>query len=172
MSDVRSDDMQDELERAFRALQGGILPPEETYHVVHEFGRHNFQNAFPVVEPLLRSRAPQLRAVALEVIAGHWRMPGYWDTICRRLTEDPDVECRFRAASLIGSIKRDTGDQGALHLLAQVVSNTAEHHLVRASAYGAMLQILHYPSMEVFRTSGGKFDPDRDADWELVRRYL
>lgn len=120
----------------------------------------------------MRSRDPQLRAVALEVIAGHWRMPGYWDTICRRLTEDPDIDNRFRAAILIGSIKRDTGDQEALRLLAQVASTTAEHQLVRASAYGAMLRILHYPPMEVFRTSGGKFDPDRDADWELVRRYL
>lgn len=167
-----ADDTHDELERTFRASQAGTLPPDETYHVVHEFGRHNFHEAFPVVEPLLRSSDHQLHAVALEVLAGHWRMPGYWDIICQRLTEDSDRACRFRAASLIGDLKRDTDDQGALHLLAQVVSNTAEHHLVRAAAYGAMLRILHYPSTEVFRTSGGKFDPDRDADWKLVRRYI
>lgn len=166
-----ADNTRDELERAFRALQSGALPPEEIYHVVHEFGEHNFREAFSVVEPLLQSSDPQLRAVALEVIAGHWRMPGYWGAICRRLTEDSDIDNRFRAARLIGSLKRDTGDQEALHLLAQVVSKTSERHLVRAAAYGAMLRILHYPSLEVFRTSGGRFDPDRDADWELVRRY-
>ncbi len=165
------DDTRDELERTFRAMQAGSVPPEDIYHVVHEFGEHNFREAFSVVEPLLHSSDPQLRAVALEVIAGHWGMPGYWDTIVRRLTEDPDIDCRFRAATLIGSLKRDTDDQDALHLLAQVVSNTSEHHLVRAAAYGAMLRILHYPLLEVFRTSGGRFDPDRDADWELVRRY-
>ncbi|MGH7485126.1 MAG: hypothetical protein ACREMY_05895, partial [bacterium] len=117
-----SDDTHDELERTFHALQAGTLPPGETYHVVHEFGEHNFREAFPVVEPLLRSSDHQLHAVALEVIAGHWRMPGYWDTICRRLLEDPDRACRFRAASLIGDLKRDTGDPEALRLLAQVVS--------------------------------------------------
>lgn len=159
-----ADDTRDELERTFRALQAGTLPPEETYHVVHEFGRHNFREALPVVEPLIQSSDPQLRAVSLEVIAGHWGMPGYWDIICWRLTQDPDIDCRFRAAILIGALKRDTGDQEALHLLAQVVSNTSEDDLVRASAYGAMLKILHYPPRDVFRTSGGKFDPGRDVD--------
>lgn len=165
------DDTRDELERTFRALQADTLPPEEIYHAVHEFGRHNFREAFPVVEPLLQSSDPQLRAVALEVIAGHWRMQGYWDIICQRLTGDPDIDNRLRAAGLIGSLKRDTGDQEALHLLAQVVDKTSEHRLVRAAAYGAMLRILHYPPLEVFRTSDGDFDPDRDVDWELVRRY-
>lgn len=160
------------LVSAFRALQAGTLPPEDIYHVVHEFGEHNFREAFPVVEPLLHSSDPQLRAVALEVIAGHWGMPGYWNTICRRLTEDPDIDCRFRAARLIGTLKRNTGDQEALHLLAQVVSNTSEHHLVRAAAYGAMLSIIHYAPLDVFRTSGPRFDPDRDVDWEMVKRYV
>lgn len=166
-----ADDTRAELERTFRAMQSGAVPPQDVYHVVHEFGRHNFREASPVVEPLVQSRDSQLLAVALEVIAGPWGMPGYWDTICRRLTEDPDIDCRFRAAGLIGSLKRDTDDQDTLHLLAQVVSNNSENHLVRATAYGAMLRILHYPPLEVFRTSGGRFDPDRDADWELVRRY-
>src|SRR5947209_7689400 len=130
-----ADDMHDELERAFRALQAGTLPPEEVYHVVHEFGRHNFREALPVVETLVDSSDPQLRAVALEVIVRHWEMPGYWDIVRQRLTEDPDIECRFRAARLVGDVKRDTDDQEALHLLAQVVSNTSEDHLVRAAAY-------------------------------------
>ncbi len=167
-----ADDTRDELERIFRALQAGTLPPEETYHVVHEFGEHNFREAFPVVEPLVHSSDPQLRAVALEVIAGHWGMPGYWDTIVRRLTEDPDRACRFRAAILIGALKRNTGDQEALHLLAQVVSNTAEDHLVRASAYGAMLSIMHYAPLDVFNASGPRFDPDRNVYWERVKRYV
>lgn len=167
-----ADDTRDELERTFRALQAGTLPPEDTYHVVHEFGEHNFREAFPVVEPLLHSSDPQLRAVALEVIAGHWRMSGYWDTIVTRLTEDPDIDCRFRAASLIGALKRNTGDSATLHLLAQVVSNTAEHHLVRKAAYGAMLSIIHYVPLEVFRARSPRFDLDRDADWEMVKRYV
>lgn len=124
------------------------------------------------MEPLLHSSNPQLRAVALEVIAGHWEMPGYWDMIVRRLTEDPDVDCRFRAATLIGSLKRNTGDQEALHLLAQVVSKSAEHHLVRTSAYGAMLSIIHYVPMDVFRARAPRFDRERDAAWEMVQRYL
>jgi hypothetical protein len=99
-------------------------------------------------------------------------MPGYWDTIVRRLTEDPDIDCRFRAAILMGAIKRNTGDPEALHLLAQVVSTTSEDPSVRALAYGAMLSILHYPPLDVFRTSGPRFDLDRDVDWEMVRQYL
>jgi hypothetical protein len=166
-----ADETRAELERTFRALRDGTLPPGETYHVVHEFGRHNFREAFPVVEPLLHSRDHQLHTVALEMIAGHWEMPGYWDIIRRRLTEDPDDLCRSRAADLMGALKRDTGDQDTLHLLAQVVSNTAEHHLVRAAAYGAMLTIIHYVPREVWRTSSRNFDLNRDADWEMVRRY-
>src|SRR5258708_22154982 len=166
-----ADDARDERERTFTALKAGTLSPEETYHVVHEFGEHNFRDAFPVVEPLVHSSDPQLRAVALEVIVGHWGMPGYGDTMCRRLTEDPDIDCRFRAARLIGALKRNTGDQEALHVLAQVVSNPSEHHLVRAAAYGAMLSIIHYVSLDVFRTSGPRFDPDRDVAWEMVKRY-
>jgi hypothetical protein len=33
-----ADTTHEELERAFHSLQAGTLPPEETYHVVHEFG--------------------------------------------------------------------------------------------------------------------------------------
>jgi hypothetical protein len=170
MSD--EDDKRDELERAFRALQDGTLPPGETYHVVHEFGEHNFREALPVVEPLVQSNDPQLCAVALDVIAGHWRMPGYWDIIVRRLTEDVDILCRSRAADLIGALKAGTGDQAALHLLAQVVSNTLEDCLVRNAAYGAMLWILNYAPLDVFRTSSPRFDPDRDVDWEVVKRHM
>jgi hypothetical protein len=167
-----ADDTRAELERTFHVLQAGTLPPEDTYHVVHEFGVHNFREAFPVVEPLVHSSDPQLRAVALEVIAGHWGMPGYWDTMCRRLTHDPDIDCRFRAADLIGALKRNTGDQEALHVLAQVVSTPSEDHVVRAAAYGAMLSIIHFVPLDVFRTSSPRFDPDCDVDWEMVNRYV
>jgi hypothetical protein len=162
---------QEELKRKLNALRQGKLEGREVYRAVQDFGENNFQAARSEVEALLESDVPDLRFVALKVLTRYWRLMEHWETACAVLLHDPEVECRFRAASDLGSLMMNTQDTRTLKVLAQVVCNEQEEDVVREEAYAAMKAILQYDPHEQFHIASRSFDLAKEADWEMVKRY-
>jgi hypothetical protein len=161
---------QEELARLLEALRRGALNNREIYHAVQAFGENNYQVARPEVEALLNSDDCELRFVALKVLAGYWHLTEHWETARQVLLHDPEVDCRFRAASDLGVLQRNTQDRRTLELLAGVVSNEAEDQIVRKVAYAAMLSVLKYKPKEQWRLTTNRGDFSTEVDWDLVKR--
>jgi hypothetical protein len=162
---------QAELEHLLTMLQQGKLQGREVYRAVQMFGENHFLRARPEVEALLRSDDPELRCVALKVLTQYWRLSEHWETARLVMLNDPDVECRFRAASNLGALEMNTQDELTLKILAQVVCNEQEERIVRESAYAAMRSVLLYEPREQLHMATRSFDFDREVDWKLVRQY-
>ncbi len=162
---------QEELEQLLDALRQGKLKGREIYRAVQAFGENNFQVARPEVEALLQSDDFELRFVALKVLTLYWHLAEHWETAYQVLLHDPEVECRFRAATDLGSLKKNTQDTRTLSILAKVVCNEQEEIIVREASYAAMLEVLHYDPKEQWRIASRKFDLATGVDWEMVKRY-
>ncbi|SRR6266446_324899 len=150
---------QEELEQLLDALRQGKLKGHEIYRAVQAFGENNFQVARPEVEALLQSDDFELRFVALKVLTGYWHLAEHWETAYQVLLHDPEVECRFRAATDLGSLKRNTQDARTLNVLAHIVCNEQEE------------LVLHYDPKEQWHIASRKFDLATGVDWEMVKRY-
>src|SRR5260370_27378074 len=112
---------QEELEQLLDALRQGKLKGREIYRAVQAFGENNFQVARPEVEALLQSDDFELRFVALKVLTLYCHLAEHWETAYQVLLHDPEVECRFRAATDLGALNNKTQNTRALSLLAQVM---------------------------------------------------
>jgi len=150
---------QEELEQLLDALRQGKLKGHEIYRAVQAFGENNFQVARPEVEALLQSDDFELRFVALKVLTGYWHLAEHWETAYQVLLHDPEVECRFRAATDLGSLKRNTQDARTLNVLAHIVCNEQEE------------LVLHYDPKEQWHIASRKFDLATGVEWEMVKRY-
>jgi HEAT repeat protein len=162
----------EELKNLLIALRRGALSPRETYRAIQAFGEMNFQEARPEVERFLGSEDPELRFVSLKVLTRYWHLEEHWETARKVLEHDPDEDCRFRAADALADLKQDTQDRQTLQVLARVVRNEQEKRVVRESAYAAMKAVLHFDPREQFHTATQGFDLDKEADWDMVDRYL
>lgn len=153
-------------------LRRGKIARKNLYHAIHEFGKQNFIEAEQEVEHFLKSDDVSLRAISLQVLAGHWGLTEYCEIAWRVLETDEDEECRFRAASIIGAWKRNTQDKQSLLRLSRVVRNDQEDNVVRESAYAAMKAIVQYNPREQIFIASLQFNFERDVDWRFVNSYL
>jgi hypothetical protein len=158
-------------EQLLQVLRQGKLKGREIYRAVQVFGEKRYQAARPEVEALLNNDDPELRFVALKVLTRYWHLAEHWETARQVLLNDPEVECRFRAASDLGGLERNTQDRRTLVVLADVVCNEAENPIVRESAYAAMLEVIAYNPKEQFRLATNRGDFTKEVDWDLVRQY-
>ena len=111
-----------------------------------------------------------MRFVALKVLTLYWHLLEYWDTARDVLEHDPDVECRFRAASDMGVLMMNTQDQRTLAVLARVIRNEQEGDVVHSSAYAAMQAVLHYDPREQVDLMMRNWK--KVVDWQIVDSYL
>lgn len=162
----------EELNSLLKALRRGALSPRETYRAIQAFGEMNFLEARPEVEGFLKSEDPELRFVSLKVLTLYWHLAEHWETARRVLEDDPDEDCRFRAAGALADLKRNTRDRQTLQVLARVVRNEQEKRVVREEAYAAMKAVLHFDPREQFQTATLSFDLEKEADWEMVESYV
>lgn len=160
-----------ELLRLLTAIREATMSHREIYHAIQTFGEMNFQEARPEVEMFLKSEDAELRFVALKVLTSYWRLEEHWTTACDVLEHDPDEDCRFRAASALGALKRNTQDSSTLSVLAQVVRNKREKRVVREAAYAAMKEVLQFEPLEQFKMATHGLDLEKDVDWNMVNRY-
>ena len=162
----------EELFHRLEAIRRGTLSKRELYRSIQAFGETDFQVARPEVERFLQSEEPELRFVALKVLTRYWRLPEHWKTARDVLEHDPDEECRFRAASDLGSLKMNTKDRETLSVLAHVARNEQEKPVVREAAYAAMKAVLHYDPQEQLQLAAHSLNLEKDVDWEMVDSYL
>lgn len=163
---------EEEMAQALVQIQQNQLQGRALHHALHEFGRHFFFPARAEVERFLTDPDPDLRDIALEVLANHWRLPEMWETARQFLEHDEDSDCRMKGASALAVLKRNTQDRQTLSILAHVVRNTQEEHLVRRVAYAAMRGILHYEPREQYHFTSHHSSLMKEIDWKMVDSYL
>jgi len=161
----------EELLRLLTALRQATMSDQEAYRAIQTFGEMNFQEARPEVEKFLKSEDAELRFVALKVLTSYWHLEEHWVTAWNVLEHDPDEDCRFRAAIALGALKRNTQDSSTLSVLARVVRNEHEKHVVREAAYAAMKEVLQYVPREQFNMATHGLDFEKDIDWDMVNKY-
>lgn len=156
-------------------LRRGVVPPGALYSTLHDLGRERVEEGVPDIERFLTHDDPQLRYVALEVLAFHFQLPQHAETARRFLVQDPDDDCRRLGAAALGKLRRDTQDETTARLLAPVVRNLAENLTVRETAYLAMREIMRFvPRERFFLFGGGRADIDHEptVDWAFVDSFL
>lgn len=148
------------------------LQGRQLYRAVHEFGKTGFIKARKDIEDLLMSEDPEIRYISLEVLTRHWQIVEHWETARRFLEEDGDTDCRIMGASALETLKRGQRDYTTLNVLAHVVANSQEKHIVREAAYAAMLGVLHPDPQEQARMAIRGIDLEHDVDWNLIKSHL
>jgi HEAT repeat protein len=138
--------------------------------VIEEFGDTHYWEAVPEMKKLLLHEDFNVRYSALEVLTLNFRLPELWESARDFLEHDPDSNCRMLGASCLERLKRSTGDEQTLAVLARVVGNEDERKIVRKAAYLAMRGVIAYDYDEQ-DTDILTFDLEKDVDWDLVRKY-
>ena len=153
------------------ALQEGTLTNEywNIHNTLVQIGKRQIREAGSLVARFLTSDDPDLRNVALMVLALDLGLHEYAETALRFLTEDPDPLCRMSGASAAGGFMQGTNDRRTLVVLARVASNEQEDEQVRSSAYRAILSVIGRSNLEQFMASR---DYPNNVDWQLVASFL
>jgi HEAT repeat protein len=142
------------------------MDPDEICDAVADFGQEHFLHAKPDVEALLDHPDPLVRYNALGALGYNWASTDRVDKILEILGNDPDGDCRRRAASVLGCIFSNLNNRAIAKLLGQVVLNDEEEDDVRVTAYLALLNVfglyrtLYRPNMTL-----------KDIDWELIMSF-
>jgi HEAT repeat protein len=158
------------LAKMLNAIRANEYRPDEIRAAIEEFGDAHYWEAVPEMKKLLTHEDSDVRYSALEVLTLNFRLPELWESAREFLEHDPDSNCRMLGASCLQVLKRNTGDERTLAVLAQVVSKEDERKLVRKAAYLAMRGVIAYDRKEQ-RTGLRTFDLEKDVDWDLVRKY-
>jgi Domain of unknown function (DUF4926) len=161
---------QERLEGLLQEVRLKRLAADDLYSALHTFGRQHYVEAKQDVETCLTSPEPDIRKIALHVLAKDWRLPEHWET-ARAFLRDADSECRIEGASALGVLKMNTQDRRTLHLLALVVTNQQEDQIVREAAYAAMRSIHHFDPQEQLHLAA-RGTATGEMDWDLVQSYL
>jgi hypothetical protein len=111
----------EELTQLLEELRRGMVSAHTVYHTVATFGREHFLEARADVERLLSCEDQEVRSLALSVLALDWNLQEHWKTALEVVEHDPDDDNRLRAATLLGGLKRNTGDHQVLQTLARRV---------------------------------------------------
>lgn len=129
------------MHEKLKALREDRIPDDEIYSTLDEFGRAGFTAAESEVRRYLTHDKPQLRYVAVYVLALYWDLAKYGDTFERLLFEDPDADVRRVAAGALGYVLRERRDSEAVHLLIRKLRETGENWYVRKASYDAIRDI-------------------------------
>jgi HEAT repeat protein len=158
------------LAQMLKAIRANEYRPYEIRAAIEEFGDAHYWEAVPEMKKLLLHEDSDVRYSALEVLTLNFRLPELWENARTFLEHDPDSNCRMLGASCLERLKRNTGDERTLAVLARVAANEDERKLVRKVAYLAMRGVIAYDYDEQ-DTDILTFDLEKDVDWDLVRKY-
>ncbi|HLZ20749.1 MAG TPA: hypothetical protein VKQ30_01320 [Ktedonobacterales bacterium] len=158
------------------ALTHNRLSTDDALDAIQTFGEERFEQARPALDALLTSADPRLRAAALRTLVGRWHLADetYWDSACRFLQSDSNVECKIAGAAMLGVMGLLGTPQRAertLAVLAPVVRIGDEEGVVRQSAYSAMRAIVRHDPQEQIKWVGKPIEQLPDVDWQLVDQY-
>ena len=130
-----------DLGERLRALREDQIELDDLYSLIHDFGEAHFISAEPDVARFLEHPDPQIRYVAVHVIAFDWGMLKYRGALEGMLVGDPDGFVRQIAASGLGHLLRESRDARVIRLLLQTLRRDDEDGSVREAAYEALLDV-------------------------------
>ncbi len=161
------------FDKLLELLQKQELPTDVLPHAIVLVAKHRDAERIARAKPILRTYldhpAPLVRKEAIWALGRWWKFSEFEEKFQEILVRDPDEECRWTAASSLGSIREGTKDAATLKLLATVVLNEGEHGIVRSSAYGAILTVLGGPRASEALRMHDFIEKIPDVDWDLVR---
>jgi HEAT repeat protein len=158
------------LAQMLNAIRANEYRPYEIRAAIEEFGDAHYWEAVPEMKKLLTHEDFSVRYSALEVLTLNFRLPELWESARAFLEHDPNDNCRMLGASCLQVLKRNTGDERTLAVMARVVGNEDEDKFVRKAVYLDMRGVIAYDRKEQ-RTDILTFDLEKDVDWDLVRKY-
>lgn len=129
------------LSEKLRVLREGRIEPEDLYGLIHDLGEARFTSAEPDVARLLEHADPQIRYIAVSVLAFGWDMLHYQGVLEAISVADPDCNVRQIAVSGLGYLLRESRDARASKLLVEKLRSADEDGAVRFAAYEALLEI-------------------------------
>ncbi|MBA3438729.1 MAG: HEAT repeat domain-containing protein [Pyrinomonadaceae bacterium] len=128
----------------------------------------------PVAAEWLQHREAFLRAEAVKVLVGRWDKVAYLDEAMRLLHFDPEWVVRAGAAFALSQFIElsKQSDQYKEQIVRELVRALLQDKdwKVQESIYQGLWKVLKFGS--TYNYSSGKFDRDRDVDWELLKPYL
>lgn len=157
------------LHDLLKDLREGRIDDEDIPAVVHCLADRFLVEADADIEELVSHPSPQVRAVAVEVLAVRWRISDY-RPLCEYVLRYDDVpQVRALAARGLGAILARTRDKDALRQLLETLRDPEEHRTVRYAAYLAALEVAGAAPV---RNRKERFNLRRDVDWRLVNELL
>ncbi len=152
---------------------GDIIPHEELYDLIHEFGHAMFLEAEPDVVALLDHPVWQIRCIAVRVLTFHWDISRHRDKLIYLLRHDPEYEVRSFTSAGLGFVFRDSHDPVVSRALIEIIWDRAEDTSLRESAYTAVRRRWSPPSNVkqdladmLAEIQSGK---ERDKAWDAAR---
>ena len=134
-------------------LQEGSVPEVHLYGAIHDLGEAAHAEtgyrgcealraeAEPVIAGFLAHTDPQIRYIAVNVLAIHWDMKHYAKTFQQLALTDPEDDVRQIAVSAVGFLLRDSRDVDAARFVLGILRDPAQPAWIRESAYGALEEI-------------------------------
>src|ERR1043165_2719346 len=113
--------------------------------LVAQIGATRDLEAAPEIEKLLDDDSELVRYNAMGVLAFDFGACSRMGRLHEILRFDRDELCRGRAASALGSLRRNSNDAELMGLFASIASDDSEQEHVRISSYKALLNVMGVP---------------------------
>ena len=122
-------------------------------------------------ERYLTHSSPDLRYVALRLLAVHWKSGKVASEAAQQILFDKTLASRLRvtAMQVLGTVYRNTNDRRIGELFGQIVLDDAEDPALRRQAYFGLHFLRGTP---LLTRPDRRFTFPDDADWGFVRSFL
>lgn len=149
-------------------LRLNLIPEDELYLVIGEFGRQGFLEAKTEIERCLGHRNCVVRYAALTVLVLDWRRAEHRKTCENFLLYDDDGDNRRLGAAGLGSLLEGSKEAKALQLLLRYFCDEDQRPDIRKTAYSEILSILGTPVSQL-PSAVRDFDFSKDVNWARIQ---
>ncbi len=156
VTDSPNSDVADYLARSMlQRLREGTIPDAHVYSAIHFLGEAAHSEtgyrgceilraeAEPVVAGFLVHPKPNMRYIAIMVLALHWDLSRYARAFQRISQSDVDDSVRAIALRSVGLLLRGTRDYDAARLLLSIFRDSAQEAGARETAYEGLVDVWH-----------------------------
>lgn len=134
-------------------------------HLAH-WEKGKYVHLEKTIASLFNDHVAMVRGAAVKALVGSWQLSDHVEAALRMLQKDGDWSVRADAAFALGSYAKNTGQQRERIFRALVDAvRSDEDPATQEAAYEQALA-LHGRGVT---WATGRFDRDRDVDWELLK---
>jgi hypothetical protein len=139
-------------------------------HLAH-WEKGKFVHLEPAIAAAFKDPVAIIRGAAVKALVGSWHLSRYVDFAMTMLRDDADWSARADAAYALGSYAKFVaeGRDRILRSLAAAVKRD-DDPAVQEAAYEQLLSVVDAEAQQSW--TSGEFDRERDADEDLLQRYL